>query len=54
MPLTNNGFYIDTLIEPKPTEEFKKADPKHYKELNKFPSFMCIKAVRKPNNYNTK
>ena len=53
-PLTNNGFYIDTLIEPKPTEEFKKADPKHYKELNKFPSFMCIKAVRKPNNYNTK
>jgi SAM-dependent methyltransferase len=48
MPLTNNGFYIDKLIEPKPTKEFKKFDPKHYKELNEFPAFMCISAVRKP------
>jgi len=49
VPLTNNGFYIDKLIEPKPTKEFEKLDPKHYKELNKFPAFMCIKAIRKPN-----
>jgi len=49
MPLTNNGFYIDALIEPKPTKEFEKFDPKHYKELNEFPAFMCIKATRKPN-----
>jgi ubiquinone/menaquinone biosynthesis C-methylase UbiE len=48
IPLTNNGFYIDKLIEPKPTKEFEKHDPKHYKELNEFPAFMCIKAVRKP------
>jgi ubiquinone/menaquinone biosynthesis C-methylase UbiE len=47
-PLTNNGFYIDQLIEPKPTKEFEKLDPKHYKELNEFPAFMCIRAVRKP------
>jgi ubiquinone/menaquinone biosynthesis C-methylase UbiE len=48
IPLTNNGFYIDKLIEPKPTKEFEKIDPKHYKELNEFPAFMCIKAIRKP------
>ena len=47
MPLTNNGFYIDKLIEPKPTKEFEKLDPKHFKELNDFPGFMCIRAIRK-------
>jgi SAM-dependent methyltransferase len=46
-PLTNNGFYIDQLIEPKPTLEFEQLDPKHYKELNEFPAFMCIKAIKR-------
>lgn len=46
-PLTENGFYIDQLVEPKPTEEFKQLDPKHYKELTAFPAFMCIRAVKK-------
>jgi SAM-dependent methyltransferase len=48
-PLTNNGFYIDKLVEPKPTKEFEHFDPKHFKELNEFPSFMCIRAVKKNN-----
>ncbi|MFN7115379.1 MAG: class I SAM-dependent methyltransferase [Saprospiraceae bacterium] len=47
LPLTNNGFYIDQLIEPKPTPEFAALDPKHYAELNAFPAFMCIRAVKK-------
>lgn len=47
MPLTANGFYIDKLVEPKPTKEFEKLDPKHFKELNEFPAFMCIRAVKK-------
>lgn len=46
-PITDNGFYIDKLIEPKPTAEFEKLDPRHFEELNKFPGFLCIKAVRK-------
>lgn len=46
-PLTDNGFYIDKLIEPKPLKEFEKLDQKHFNELNKFPAFMCIKAVKK-------
>lgn len=47
-PLTNNGFYIDQLVEPKPVPEFEKLDPRHFKELNEFPSFMHIRAVKKP------
>jgi ubiquinone/menaquinone biosynthesis C-methylase UbiE len=49
LPLTNNGFYIDKLVEPKPTKEFEHFDPKHFKELNEFPSFMWIRAVKKSN-----
>jgi len=47
VPLTNNGFFIDKLLEPKPTKEFEKLDPKHFKELNEFPAFMCIRAIRR-------
>ena len=46
-PFTENGFYLDKLLEPKPTEEFKKLDPKHYKELNSFPAFLCLRFVKK-------
>lgn len=46
-PLTDNGFYIDKLVEPKPVAEFQKYDPRHFKELNEFPSFMCIRAVKR-------
>jgi SAM-dependent methyltransferase len=46
-PLTDNGFVIDKLLEPKPTEEFKILDPRHYDELNSFPSFICIRAIKK-------
>lgn len=46
-PLTGNGFYIDQLVEPKPTREFEALDPKHYKELNNFPAFLCIRAVKR-------
>lgn len=46
-PITSNGFYIDRLVEPKPVAEFEKRDPRHFKELNEFPSFMHIRAVKK-------
>ncbi len=47
IPIVNNGFYIDQLTEPKPVEAFKILDAKHYEELNNFPSFMGIKAIKK-------
>ncbi|UZR98098.1 class I SAM-dependent methyltransferase [Chondrinema litorale] len=46
-PLTNNGFLIEKILEPKPVEAFKKADPRHYEELNTFPAFMCLSALKK-------
>jgi len=46
-PLIQNGFYLDTILEPKPVAAFKKFDPKHYRELNEFPAFMCIRAIKK-------
>ncbi|GAB3998732.1 class I SAM-dependent methyltransferase [Spirosoma daeguense] len=46
-PFTENGFYIDKLIEPKPVEEFQKYDPKHFNELNEFPAFMCLRACKR-------
>lgn len=45
-PLTDSGFFIDKIVEPKPTTEFELLDPEHFKELNEFPAFMCIRAVR--------
>ncbi len=50
-PLTDNGFYIDKLVEPMPIAAFEKADPRHFKELSEFPAFMCITAIKKPNGY---
>ena len=46
-PLMENGFLIDKLLEPKPIKEFEVLDPKHFKELNEFPAFMCIRALKK-------
>jgi hypothetical protein len=46
-PITDNGFYIDQLIEPKPIPEFEKYDQRRFKELNAFPSFMHIRAIKR-------
>lgn len=46
-PLVNNGFVVDNLVEPRPTKEFEKVDPKHFEELNSFPAFLCIGCTKK-------
>lgn len=40
------GFLIERLIEPMPTEEFKKRDEKTYIKLTKKPQFLFIKALK--------
>jgi len=40
------GFRLDRLLEPRPTEEFKKADPKDYEELLVSPGFLCVRAIK--------
>ena len=46
-PLIMAGFIVDCLLEPRPTEEFKAADPKDYEALMRSPGFMCLRAVKK-------
>ncbi|MGB4246171.1 MAG: class I SAM-dependent methyltransferase [Pseudohongiellaceae bacterium] len=46
-PFAENGFQIERILEPLPTEDFLKADARHYRELMKQPCFLCIRA-RKP------
>ena len=43
-PLVEAGFCLERILEPKPTDEFKKADPKHYEELSQQPCFLCARA----------
>ncbi|HPS92218.1 MAG TPA: class I SAM-dependent methyltransferase [Methanothrix sp.] len=42
--LSKNGFVIETVLEPKPTEDFRAFNVEKYERLMKFPLFMCIKA----------
>lgn len=45
-PFGEVGFLIRRLVEPRPTPEFRAADPKHYEELMRQPCFLCIQAIR--------
>jgi SAM-dependent methyltransferase len=44
--LIDAGFTLDRLLEPVPTEEFKRADPEHYEELRVSPGFLCVRGVK--------
>ena len=43
-PVTENGFVIDKITEPMPTERFKERQPKSYKRLQKEPQFLFVRA----------
>jgi len=45
-PLIESGFCLETILEPKPTPEFKAADPRHYEELSRQPCFICFRAKK--------
>jgi ubiquinone/menaquinone biosynthesis C-methylase UbiE len=42
--LTDNGFIIEKILEPKPIDKFKDADNEDYNKLMKFPLFICMRA----------
>jgi SAM-dependent methyltransferase len=46
MPVIETGFRIEQFIEPMPTDEFRKADPRRYGILMHRPSFLCIQAIK--------
>lgn len=43
-PLLDAGFRLERVLEPKPTEQFREADPEDYEELSKYPVFLCLRA----------
>jgi SAM-dependent methyltransferase len=46
--LTDAGFFIDRMIEPLPTDEFRRAKPNSYAELLRQPQFLIVLARPKP------
>ncbi len=41
------GFELVQILEPRPTEQFKKVDPIRFERLSRQPSFLCIKARKR-------
>lgn len=44
-PFVDNNFLIKKILEPRPLKEFETFDARHFRELNNFPAFMCIKGI---------
>ena len=45
--LASAGFDIERILEPQPTEDFKRADPKGYEKHMKRPLFLVIRARKR-------
>lgn len=41
------GFFIERLVEPKPTEDFRRVNPEEYEHHIKNPLFLVIRARKK-------
>ncbi|MCA9683339.1 MAG: class I SAM-dependent methyltransferase [Myxococcales bacterium] len=46
-PLIGAGLVMERVLEPKPTEDFRRAAPEGYAYLMRQPVFLCVRA-RKP------
>lgn len=44
LPVVDAGFVVERVVEPRPTEDFKRAQPDDYEELCRRPGFICIRA----------
>ncbi|WLD91577.1 class I SAM-dependent methyltransferase [Alkalihalobacillus sp. AL-G] len=45
-PLYLNGFTIEKIIEPMPTEKYREKSPDSYAELTKKPQFLFVRAQK--------
>lgn len=45
--ILGGGFDFTGLVEPKPDDRFRRADPEAYEKLSRTPGFLCFE-VRKP------
>ena len=39
------GFLVERVIEARPTQDYREADPEGYEVVSKRPSFLCVKAI---------
>lgn len=46
-PLIEAGLALDCILEPQPTERFKKKAPEDYGALSRQPGFLCVRAVKR-------
>jgi len=46
-PLLHAGFALDRVLEPLPTEAFRKADPEDFDRLARQPVFLCLRALKR-------
>lgn len=46
-PSIEAGFILESVHEPRPTQDFKRVDRRHYDELMRRPGFLCVRG-RKP------
>ncbi|GEN11458.1 2-polyprenyl-6-hydroxyphenyl methylase / 3-demethylubiquinone-9 3-methyltransferase [Myxococcus fulvus] len=42
--LAETGWMLDRVVEPKPHDDMKVADPRLFEELSQAPGFICIRA----------
>jgi len=45
--LHSAGFWIEQLLEPRPTEGFQRVDPVNYERLKRNPWFLAVRARRR-------
>jgi SAM-dependent methyltransferase len=45
-PLANAGFILDHLLEPRPSEAVREANPALFETLDREPCFLCVRAKK--------
>jgi SAM-dependent methyltransferase len=45
-PVLENGFRLEEIVEPQPTEAFRERRPERYEKESKHPVFLCLRATR--------
>jgi SAM-dependent methyltransferase len=45
-PLHGAGFLMERILEPRPTEEYRRADPEGYDVVSRRATFLCVRARR--------
>ena len=43
-PMVGAGFVIERIVEPRPSEALRSADPKGYEQLSRLPGFLFVRA----------